>query len=405
MNKRKYDIKTILLILVLFLSNIGIMGSTVYSVMMTEMYENLDEWAINLVIALPGIIGLFACMIAGKVADKIDKKQMFIWGLILFAVTGTVFGGLLVFNNIGQVVAACISGGVCYGMVSVSSIGVIAASFPNEEQRSQVMGWYNGSMAAVGAVLALVYGNLAAVQWTYAFRANWATLPVAVVAIFLLPACPPSNNTTGNEEKVSGAKGWANRLIPIILAFFFVSLAYMTVSTYMDLYVSGNQLGDSAFTGILGSAGTIASFIACSLFGFTYGKMKTKITIPAYALIAVGILLMYFAPGRVTAIIACAIMGASWGTAYTYWFFRSTVVVPENMVGTATGLVTTANSLSYFPIPYLLTFLRSLNETESFTATLPAYAGIMIIVFVLAVIYKIVVKDSDVNELAQGNNK
>lgn len=48
MEKRKYDIKTIMLILILFLSNIGIMGSTVYAMVMTEMYANLEEWAINL---------------------------------------------------------------------------------------------------------------------------------------------------------------------------------------------------------------------------------------------------------------------------------------------------------------------------------------------------------------------
>lgn len=390
MERRKYDIKTIILILILFLSNIGIMGTTVYSVVMTEMYANLDEWAINLTMALPGVVGLVACLAAGKIADKIDKKQMFIWGLALFAVTGSVFGGLLAYSNMGQIVASCISGGVCYGMVSVSSIGLITDCFQDEKQRSQVMGWYNGAMAAVGAVLALVYGNLAVIKWTYAFNANWFALVIAVLAFFFVPACPPRDGTPAESgEKVNGEKGWANRLIPILFAFFFVSLAYMTVNTYIDLYVSGNQLGDAAFTGLLASVGTICSFVACSAFGFTYGKLKTWITVPAYALIGAGILALYLAPGRGTALVVCGVMGAAWGTAYTYWFFRSTVVVPENMVGTATGLVTTANSLSYFPMPYLLTFLMSALGTENFAAILPVYAGIMAVVFALALVYKI----------------
>lgn len=65
MEKRKYDFKTIMLILILFLSNIGIMGTTVYSLVMTELYANLDEWAINLSMALPGVLGLVACLVAG----------------------------------------------------------------------------------------------------------------------------------------------------------------------------------------------------------------------------------------------------------------------------------------------------------------------------------------------------
>ena len=92
MEKRKYDIKTIMLILILFLSNIGIMGSTVYAMVMTEMYANLEEWAINLTMALPGVIGLAACLAAGKISDKIDKNLMFVSGLILFAITCSVFG-------------------------------------------------------------------------------------------------------------------------------------------------------------------------------------------------------------------------------------------------------------------------------------------------------------------------
>ena len=396
MERRKYDVKTVMLILILFLSNIGVMGTTVYSVVMTEMYANLDEWAINLTMAMPGVIGLVACLAAGKIADKIDKKKMFILGLVLFAVTGSVFGGLLAYSNIGQIVAACFNGGICYGMVSVSSIGLITDCFQDEKQRSQVMGWYNGAMAAVGAVLALVYGNLAVINWTYAFNANWFALVIAVLAVFFVPACPPRKDAVAeNGEKTTGEKGWANRLIPILLAFFFVSVAYMTVNTYIDLDVSGNGLGDAAFTGILASAGTVCSFIACSAFGFTYDKLKTKITLPAYALIMIGIIVLYLAPSRTTALIACGIMGASWGTAYTYWFFRSTVVVPENMVGTATGLVTTANSLSYFPMPYLLTFLMSFMGTENFRDILPVYAGIMAIVLVLAIIYKVVNRKID----------
>lgn len=400
MEKRKYDFKTIMLILILFLSNIGIMGTTVYSVVMTEMYANLDEWAINLTMALPGVIGLAACLAAGKVADKIDKKLMFVGGLVLFAITGSVFGGLLAYSNMGQIVAACLNGGICYGMVSVSSIGLITDCFQNEEQRSQVMGWYNGAMAAVGAVLALIYGNLAVIKWTYAFNANWMALAVAVLAIFFVPACPPQKQTqaAGDTEKIKGEKGWAKRLIPILFAFFFVSLAYMTVNTYIDLYVSGNSLGDAAFTGMLASVGTVCSFIACSAFGFTYKMLKTNLTLPAYALLAAGIIILYLAPGRATALLVCGIMGAAWGTAYTYWFFRSTVVVPEYMVGTATGLVTTANSLSYFPMPYLLTFLMSAMKTENITGILPVYAGLMVVVFVIAVIYKMVNRKADAEQ-------
>jgi predicted MFS family arabinose efflux permease len=402
MQKRKYDFQTIMLLIILFLSNIGIMGTTVYAIVMTEMYANLDEWAINLTIALPGVVGLVACLAAGKLADKMDKKAMFIAGLVLFAISGSVFGGLLMYSNMGQVIAACINGGICYGMVSVSSIGLITDCFQDEEQRSKVMGWYNGAMAAVGAVLSLVYGVFAVRDWSYAFQVNWVALVIAVLAVFFVPACPPQKNAASAQstEAVKGEKGWANRLIPILLAFFFVSLAYMTVLSYIDLYVSANNLGDAAFTGLFGSVGTVCSFVACSSFGYTYKVMKTKITLPGYALITLGILVLYLAPGRTIALVTSGIMGFAWGTVYTYWFFRSTVVVPENMIGTATGLVTTANSLSYFPMPYILTFLMAAMGTDNVKNILPFYVALMAVVLVIAVIYKAANHKEDAKEAA-----
>ena len=41
----------------------------------------------------------------------------------------------------------------------------------------------------------------------------------------------------------------------------------MAVETYIDLYVTANNLGDSAFTGLLGTVQTITSFFACTFFG------------------------------------------------------------------------------------------------------------------------------------------
>ena len=42
MGKRKFDFRTIMMILVLFLGNIAIMGTTFYSVIMTQLYATYE---------------------------------------------------------------------------------------------------------------------------------------------------------------------------------------------------------------------------------------------------------------------------------------------------------------------------------------------------------------------------
>ena len=160
----------------------------------------------------------------------------------------------------------------------------------------------------------------------------------------------------------------------------------MSVMTYIDLYVTGNNLGGASLTGLFGTVQTIASFITCTFFGVTYKKLGSRLSIPCYLLIAFAILLMFLAPSKAVLLIASAIFGASWGTVYTYWFVRATVVVPENMVGTATGIVTTANSLSYLPMAYFMTGMMSVMHIDNFKNLFPIYIGIIAVVFVGAII-------------------
>ena len=385
--KKKYTFPVIMLILVTFLSNIAVMGVQFYTVIMTQLYANYAEWIVNLTMSLPGLVGMFACLICGKICDKMDKKWMFVIGMILFAITGTNVGGLAYNSDLGMIIAAAFNGGICYGMVSVSMVGIISDCFEDEEQRGTVMGWYNGAMALVGAVLSFCFGMIASVNWKMASQLNWISLVVVVLGIIFIPACPPQANTgTATEEKAKGSKGWAKRLIPLVAAFFLVSFAAMSVMTYIDLYVTGNNLGGASLTGLFGTVQTIASFIACTFFGVTYKKLGSRLSIPCYLLIAFAILLMFLAPSKAVLLIASAIFGASWGTVYTYWFVRATVVVPENMVGTATGIVTTANSLSYLPMAYFMTGMMSVMHIDNFKNLFPIYIGIIAVVFVGAII-------------------
>lgn len=307
-----------------------------------------------------------ACLVCGKICDKVDKKWMFI---------------------IGMIIAGAFNGGICYGMVSVSMVGIISDCFEDEEQRGTVMGWYNGAMALVGAVMSFCFGLIAASNWKMASQLNWVSMVAVVLGIIFIPACPPkSGASTGTEEKEKGDKGWAKRLIPLVIAFFLVSFAAMSVMTYIDLYVSGNSLGSASLTGLFGSVQTIASFVACTFFGVTYKKLGSRLSIPCYLLVAGSILLMFLVPSKPVLLIAAAVFGASWGTVYTYWFVRATVVVPENMVGTATGIITTANSLSYLPMAYFMTGMMGMMHTDNFRSLFPIYAGIIAVVFVGAVV-------------------
>ena len=187
MSKKMTNIRKILFMVVMCLSNVAIMGTTFYSIIMTKLYENYAKWAVDAAIAIPGIIGLFACLIAGKISDLVNKKILFLCGLLLFALTGTTLA--LVPNDLLFVVMASLNGGICYGIVSVSAVGIISDTFSNEEERSKMLGLYNGIMALVGALLALLYGFCADINWKLGPAPNWFVVVVYIRFRFYCNTC------------------------------------------------------------------------------------------------------------------------------------------------------------------------------------------------------------------------
>jgi MFS family permease len=364
---------------------------------MTQLYTNYDEWAINLMMALPCITGMVACLVSGKLCDMVDKKTIFNIGLILYLISGTNLAGYGFTSQIIMIIIANVAGGICYGMVSTAAIGIISDCYEDEEMRSKVVGWYNGAMAIIGTVFGLVCGFLASVNWKLSPAANWITLPIIILAFLFVPKCPPRAGNAGEAEnvKVQKTAGWFKPLLPILFSFVIIGFVFYVISGYIDLYVSGYNLGDSALTGIATAIQTGCSFLACTFFGFTYDKLKTKISIPAYILMAASILLMYFFPNKAIFLIANGLLGFGWGSMYTFWFFRTTVVVPENLVGTATGVVTTANSLAGVLVPYVAVGLMGVMKTENFGKTLIVYGVVLVAAAILAIVTKIGKKAED----------
>lgn len=52
-------------------------------------------------------------------------------------------------------------------------------------------------------------------------------------------------------------------------------------------------------------------------------------------------------------------------------------------------MITTANSLSYLPMAYVVTGSMAMMNTENFTKTMPIYIVIIVICAVIAVFYNI----------------
>lgn len=363
----------------LFLSTCCTMGDLAIVPIFSTFYEIFDNvFVINMITTGPGIIGVFFCLLGGRLTDIMDKKILMLIGFALHVVS-SVFGCLIV-NQYYVMVCRLVSTGVAWGITSSAALGIIAELYSDEAKRGTVNGWYNSVMAAMGALLSFVGGMLAVNGWQNAYKTYWITIPILVMLVLFLPSMPPRKAERAATEKVKGEKGWYKNLIPLLIQVILIGTSYYVITYMISLYVADAGIGNEAFTGTLSSIGTITSCIAGLAFGFVYGKMKKATPIIPFILLGIGFLIMGFVPSASVAVLCCAFMGISWGIFYSFFYTECSVVVPENMQGTSIGITGAVNGLASFLCSYVLIGLEGAMNTDSSVTTFPVFGVVCLLV-------------------------
>ena len=138
--------------------------------------SSLDSlsWVLN------GYSILFAAVLvpAGRWADRIGRRRMFVAGLVIFTL-GSILSGVA--PDVSLLVAARLIQAIGAGMMVPASLSLLLAAVPGPA-RAQAIGTWS-AIGALGAALGPVIGGfLVEVSWRWVF---WINIPVGVVTVFL----------------------------------------------------------------------------------------------------------------------------------------------------------------------------------------------------------------------------
>jgi EmrB/QacA subfamily drug resistance transporter len=154
--------------------------------------SSLDSlsWVLN------GYSILFAAVLvpAGRWADRIGRRRMFIAGLIVFTI-GSILSGVSV--DVAMLISSRLVQAVGAGMMVPASLSLLLAAVPGHA-RAQAIGTWS-AIGALGAALGPVIGGfLVEVSWRWVF---WINIPVGVVTVILaLKVLPESRDETANAR-------------------------------------------------------------------------------------------------------------------------------------------------------------------------------------------------------------
>jgi EmrB/QacA subfamily drug resistance transporter len=154
------------------------------------------SWILN------GYTIVFAAVLvpAGRWADRVGRRKLFVAGLAAFVV-GSLFCGLA--PGVAALIAARVVQAAGAGLMVPASLSLLLAAVP-AEARSRAIGTWS-AIGALGAALGpVIGGSLVQFSWRWVF---WINLPVGIVAILMASKVVPESkddHVTGRPD-VAGA--------------------------------------------------------------------------------------------------------------------------------------------------------------------------------------------------------
>lgn len=153
------------------------------------------EW-----VSLSYLLTLVGLMVpAGRVADAVGRKVVYLTGFVLFTAASAACGFA---PGLGWLVAFRVVQAVGASMIQSNSVGIVVTSLPRERMRAGL--GVQAAAQALGLALGPVLGGVLVetVGWRWVF---WVNVPVGVLAVcagwFLLPRTRHLNPLTGLDAR------------------------------------------------------------------------------------------------------------------------------------------------------------------------------------------------------------
>ncbi|MDO5411364.1 MAG: MFS transporter [Lachnospiraceae bacterium] len=349
-----------------------------------QAYPDASLGVLNFILTGPSLILIFASILCGFLVRYIGKKQLIVYGYVIFILTALA----CVFLD-QPVILAVTRGimGLTMGIVSTAMVGLIAELFTDESARSSILGYYNGIMSALGAVFSFIAGYLAVLNWHYVFLVFLIMIPITAAIFFFVPDTAPEKN----EASLSDSKEAMpyHRILPLAAAAFVINAMYAIVLTQIAPIAGELKIGGASEAGIMTSLGTVGSLIACLLFGWLYERLKLFIPVIYSLLLALGFFGLACSKNIWMAGALCTLLGAMYGLSYSYYLMYASIIVPPSKSSFAIAIVNAAVYLGIFVAPYVPMLYQSILRKNTIVAVLPYIAITLVICTVISLIISI----------------
>lgn len=356
------------------------------------VFPNASLYKIQLVFSITSITCMVGSLIAGKLADYINKKTMTVIALIILLLSGAA--PIILHSSIDLFIIFSAFVGLAVGILQTLSNTYALELFTGNE-REQVIGVNQTIMAIAGTVFIYIAGVFAATDFLNGFYIYFSALIVILSVCAFIPKKYTLKAETTEETVHSKVKVLnKNMVIMLVLMLIFASLQGAFMQN-ISLLVINSGIGDAAVSGLSVSL-YIAGGILVGLVLSPYLKLTKRFALAICFFISGIALLLPIIKLTVLNVYLCgALCGFSCTLFYGICLVEVPNIVAQNGITMACAYISTVFALGSFISPYIVNPLSAIFTSGSDSERLMVAGIATLISGVLAIILKLTQKEEN----------
>jgi len=338
-------------------------------------YPDTPQTTIQLIMALPSLVAIFASFAAGPLAMKINKKYLLLFASatnLLYFVVFAIFGVTGPFMLL--VVVAAISGiarGATMTLMN-SAIGEFMGPEKSAVYIAIIGAVLHGGAVIVGILAGMIGAANDGATWNNAFYLGLLIIPTMVVFVKLMPkkvdaAQSSSDNRLNTGLGETPTDSISENRIPskvyaIVLLVVIICISINAYMLHISYYIiAEHELGTSADVGLINAFFTLIGVI----IGLTYSKWEKMLKVwnmPfSYLMPAIGLCVLILASTTIVgAYIAAVFVGFTFCMIIPYNTGYIIKITPPRLIPLSVAIFSGGMNLGMFVAPFVLSNISPL---------------------------------------------
>ncbi|MEM8777307.1 MAG: MFS transporter [Cyanobacteria bacterium P01_G01_bin.49] len=333
--------------------------------------ENV-EYLVRLVLTVPALFIAVGGLFSGQLVDRIGRKPLLISSSLLYGIAGS--SGFIL-NSLGTILVSRALLGLSVAGI-MTAVTTLIADYYTGQKRANFMGLQAAFMGLGGVIFLSVGGYIADLSWRFPFLI-YLSAWVILIAIALTLYEPKRDISNPVKNSLDSPSSLTQPNMPIVvltmiysIALFYM-LAFYLIPVQLPFYLQTLSNSSATASGLAIAASTLASAIASLRYGFVKERLGfVSIVVTAFAVAAVGYLIIGIADGYKIVLLGLIISGLGFGLLMPNLNVWLSSIIPDVMRGRALGGLTTFFFLGQFLSPIVsqpITNMVGLGKTYSLT--------------------------------------